>query len=317
VSAHPPTGYRDARDAKELLWLADRQRKDGNSMLTMGEAEDAARAYSLGVEYVDSVSAGDAAGSAELLVAVRALRVALQANLAQALIKQGLWAEGLNAADAALAVDARHEKALFRRARCLSELGRRGEALTALEALTAAYPGNGPAVQMLHTLAAGMPPRVTEHGAAGGWADEPVGDNADNGGAPLLPPGARGPRGTNPDGPSELLPSASGGRSSSETAADESGRGSSKVTRRPQRGADSTMQGMARALSQGGLYADAPNYDRPLARAATRRATAGRGGVLDAAWAAVAWAGSVLCCPCRRGLEMWRRLAESVTPVRK
>ena len=99
-------------------------------------------------------------GGAPVLAAEE--RVRLLCNRSLCLARMGRWVESLAEADRALGVDPRSEKALYRRATALEELGRPGLAAEALGALLAAHPNNTTAAAALRRVRGGLAQRLRE-----------------------------------------------------------------------------------------------------------------------------------------------------------
>lgn len=87
---------------------------------------------------------------------VAELYVQLKCNLAQLYVKQARWDAARQAATAALEVDARCEKALFRRALAFIHFAEWAEAKRDLEALLAAHPQNAEAAKKLAEVRRGL-----------------------------------------------------------------------------------------------------------------------------------------------------------------
>lgn len=97
------------------------------------------------------------------------LRLALHKNRAASFLKLGRWEAALADADAALAIDARDEKALFRRHSALVELGRYKQALTTLDVVCK------PTAAVAPPAAAPSAPRADAAPAVGGAGTADVG----------------------------------------------------------------------------------------------------------------------------------------------
>lgn len=189
------------------------------------------------------------------------------------------------------------DKALYRRALARDAQGRRADAVADAEALTKQFPGNPAGAELLKRWAAPADAPAVQA------ATVDAGDNAvaaavgavhsTAGGAAAGVETAPTPAPLVPHAPARAVSAAD------DTPAD----GTRPRRRRAPAAADSVAAAMGRALGGGGLYADAPGYDKPIETRMARGAAGGgdgggwRGALAAARSAVAAW------CPCcrRRG----------------
>jgi cyclophilin family peptidyl-prolyl cis-trans isomerase len=115
--------------AAEKLAAAESHKGEGNAAFLKGEVDAAMEAYRQALRFVDSLGAtgetdfNDQVESEADKAQLRALKVAVNSNLAACLLKRQLWQEAAAKATDAISADAGHSKSLFRRGTARLHLG--------------------------------------------------------------------------------------------------------------------------------------------------------------------------------------------------
>jgi tetratricopeptide (TPR) repeat protein len=240
---------------------AAKHKEDGNKKLVKGDARNAVAAYEQALaclENAEQVNEKDAENRRE---EITALRIALHSNCAQAQLKLSSFEAALQSAESVLALQSDHEKGLFRRAKALQGLRCYSEAEQAVKAMLETYPQSKDAhallleLQQLHAGSGGGSSSANVSAAATPalasvvapvTATASVASSSSSAAAATAQPKRR--RSKSPDdflaaAAAKAFGGAAGSGSGSGSGGGGSGGGGSKGV---------------------GLYADAPNYERPI-----------------------------------------------------
>lgn len=132
----------------ERMEIGIRRRTRGNWWYGRGEAVLAVQLYRRALDVLDETEggisdptpSGDLAPTSDALHALLDERLRVHNNMAAAQLKAGAYDAALQAVSRVLSCQPQNAKALFRKARILSAMGRNGEALLAAKAAAAAAP---------------------------------------------------------------------------------------------------------------------------------------------------------------------------------
>lgn len=243
-----------ASTGKDWRKEAARHKEEGNKLLQGSNLVGAIAAYKQSASCIRMAQRqGGDTGSPGEGVDLQALHTAVHSNLALAYLKQGKAALAVEAADAVLSHEEKHEKALYRRAKGLQGLGRKGEGTETIAKLLAVNPANADALTLQAELE-GRPVPAKKSPAPAGQVTE-----AESGGISAMSPS-----------PSPSIASAtSTGHTEQRTAGAlpaSSSVESGGSTRHRKKEIDPLASAAKRMFqsTEGGLYEDTPGYAMPL-----------------------------------------------------
>ena len=271
-----PTNAASAED-DDTLRDAEALKEQGNARLASGDASAARYKYLVALQMLAALpppSQTDPVDIAARQTREVALAVALHSNVAKACLDLSLYSDAAEAAARAIKLSPAHEKALYRRAIALERIGLLCEAEEALTALLRAHPSNAAGVAMrvrLQRLTAKVEdvdaPALS--GGASATTIPPGADTPVGGGTGLLDASLKKARPFGDSG-GESDDGSEGTEEDGFTAARGDGATTESLHRRRggggsgSRGGGAFASALARGLASGGLYADAPGYDKPV-----------------------------------------------------
>lgn len=237
----------------KMMTDAETLKEHGNQRLLTSDFTGALYKYKQGLQFLEhirklvKVVVATQETKASLMDRAVTLKLALHANLAHVAMKLERYADALDEANEALQLDARHEKALFRRALARAKLGLRAEAMDDLRTVLEVRPDNKDASKMLTSLQIASEKPVDSSSAA-----------------------------------TDSAPAADASTPSTTAVAAEP-----SSARKRAREVD-PLAAAARKMIGNGLYADDPNYDKPLqSRSRPSILSRASSAVTDCTWGAL------------------------------